>query len=41
MKSTIIIYASQYGSTKLFAERLSAITGIISIFRLVRLQNSL
>jgi menaquinone-dependent protoporphyrinogen IX oxidase len=28
MKQTIIIYASQYGSTKRYAERLSAITGI-------------
>ena len=28
MKHTIIIYASQYGSTKQYAERLSAITGI-------------
>ena len=28
MKHSIIIYASQYGSTKRYAERLSAITGI-------------
>lgn len=28
MKSTIIIYGSKYGSTKLYAEQLSAITGI-------------
>ena len=33
MKSTIIIYASQYGSTKRYAERLSAITGIKCVSR--------
>ena len=33
MKSTIIIYASQYGSTKRYAERLSAITRIKCVSR--------
>ena len=33
MKHTIIIYASQYGSTKRYAERLSAITGIKCVSR--------
>ena len=33
MKHTIIIYASQYGSTKRYAERLSATTGIKCVSR--------
>ncbi|MCR5642113.1 MAG: flavodoxin domain-containing protein [Prevotella sp.] len=33
MKHTIIIYASQYGSTKRYAEHLSAITGIKCVSR--------
>ena len=33
MKHSIIIYASQYGSTKRYAERLSAITGIKCVSR--------
>ena len=31
MKNTIIIYGSQYGSTKRYAERLSEITGIMAV----------
>ena len=33
MKHSIIIYASQYGSTKRYAEHLSAITGIKCVSR--------
>ena len=33
MKSTVIIYASQYGSTKRYAEHLSTITGIKCVSR--------